>query len=153
MLARLSNVDVTWNYVDSAIWSAAEPSMGVISACLPSLRPLVSLLLCGTVKALGVSKADNLKSISSSSSRGIWASRSQNDERDAPFLRLEEGASNQKQPGRWGHDVSAAGPKERRAAGDEISLEEINVPDGTIKVKDEVVVTSSGWIDYKDKVY
>lgn len=37
VLSRLASVDVTWNYVNSAIWSAAEPSMGVISACTPSL--------------------------------------------------------------------------------------------------------------------
>ena len=124
--------------------------MGVIAACLPSLRPLVSLLLRGTVKALGSSKIDNIKSTSSSSSQGLWTSRTRDDERDAPFVRLEENAR-QKQSERY--HVSAAGPKERRAAGDDISLEEINVPDGIIRVKDEVTVTSSDWIDYKDKVY
>ena len=130
--------------------------MGVISACLPSLRPLISLFLRGTVKAMGASKLGKggLATTSSGSSRIMWPSRGHaDDERDGPFLRLEEGASGQKQQGRWGHDVSAAGPKERRAAGDEISLEEINVPDGAIKVKDEVVVTSSDWIEYKDKLY
>ena len=124
--------------------------MGVISACLPSLRPLVSLLLRGTVKALGSTKTDNIKSLSSSSSQGVWSSRMRDDEQDAPFVRLEEG-TRPKRPGRY--DVSAAGPKARRAAGDDISLEEINVPDGMIRVKDEVTVTSSDWIDYKDKVY
>lgn len=32
VLSRLENDDVTWNFVNSAIWSAAEPCMGVISA-------------------------------------------------------------------------------------------------------------------------
>lgn len=127
--------------------------MGVISACLPSLRPLVSVIVRGTVKPLGLSKSDKMKSVSSNSSRSIWASRGEYDERDGPFLRLEEGASNGKQSSRWGHNVTAAGPADRRAAGDEISLEEINVPLGTIKVKDEVLVTSSDWIDYQDKIY
>ncbi|MDI1490806.1 MAG: hypothetical protein OHK93_002010 [Ramalina farinacea] len=47
VLSRLSDADVTWNYVDSAIWSAAEPCMGVISACIPSLHPLVKRALGG----------------------------------------------------------------------------------------------------------
>ena len=77
-------------------------------------------------------------------------SKARDDERDAPLVGLEENAR-QKQAGRY--VVSAAGPKDRRVAGDEISLEEINVPDGMIRVKDEVTVTSSDWIDYKDKVF
>ncbi|KAI4133647.1 MAG: hypothetical protein LQ341_006147 [Variospora aurantia] len=33
VLSRLHHADVTWNFVNSAIWSAAEPCMGVVSAC------------------------------------------------------------------------------------------------------------------------
>ena len=150
VLGRLTNADLTWNYTDSGIWSAAEPAMGVISACLPSLRPLISVVCRGTSSALGSSMADNVKSMSSGSSQGIRSSRIRDDERDAPFVRFE-GHQPPGQPGRY--DVSAAGPTERRAAGDEMSLEEINVPDGMIRVKDEVTVTSSNWIDYKDNVY
>lgn len=40
-----------------------------------------------------------------------------------------------------------------RGREDEISLEEMNVPAGGIRVKDEVVVTSSDWLEYKDKVF
>ena len=47
---------------------------------------------------------------------------------------------------RWGHNAMAAGPKERRAAGNEISLEETKVPQRTIKFKEAVLVTSSDWI-------
>ena len=38
-------------------------------------------------------------------------------------------------------------------AGSDISLAEMNVPAGGIRVKDEVVVTSSDWIPYKHEVY
>ncbi|MDI1491392.1 MAG: rRNA-binding ribosome biosynthesis protein rpf2 [Ramalina farinacea] len=37
--------DPTWALVPVAIWSAAEPAMGVIAACLPSLRPLFAVAL------------------------------------------------------------------------------------------------------------
>ena len=35
---------------------------------------------------------------------------------------------------------------------DNIGLEEMDVPDGGIKVKNEVVVTTHAWL-YKDKVF
>ncbi|KAF6231454.1 hypothetical protein HO173_010415 [Letharia columbiana] len=39
-LSQLGRLDITWNYVAPATWTAAEPAVAVISACLPSLRPL-----------------------------------------------------------------------------------------------------------------
>lgn len=35
------NEDTTWNFGRGFIWSSIEPSLGIISACLPTLRPLV----------------------------------------------------------------------------------------------------------------
>ena len=35
------------SFVHPALWTAAEPSIGVVSACLPSLRPLLTKLLWG----------------------------------------------------------------------------------------------------------
>lgn len=143
------------DYVDSAIWSAAEPCMGVISACIPSLRPLVSLVFRGTVRGHDVTKATKSAqaTTSSGSSRMMWPSRTRDEEREGQFTRLEDGINEGKRP-QWGHDVSVHGGKKAgRGAEDEISLEEMNVPDGAIKVKDEIVVTSSNWLDYKDKVY
>lgn len=35
------------SYVYPALWTAAEPSIGVFSACLPSLRPLFTKLIWG----------------------------------------------------------------------------------------------------------
>lgn len=54
----------------------------------------------------------------------------------------------------WGHETLVRGGKVGgRGVEDEISLEEMNVPAGGIRVKDEVVVTSSDWLEYKDKVF
>lgn len=154
VLSRLGKFDVTWNYVNSAIWSAAEPCMGVISACLPSLRPGLSVLLRGSTKGLGVKKIGkgSAPDISRGSSKN-WRSEMRNDDRERNFQRLDEPIESNKQ--RWGHEIAVRGgrPIGGRETGNEISLEETNVPAGGIRVKMEVVVTSSDWLDYKDKVF
>ncbi|PTU22027.1 hypothetical protein P175DRAFT_0477858 [Aspergillus ochraceoroseus IBT 24754] len=35
------SVDITWVIGDAMIWSNVEPCIGIVSACLPTLRPLV----------------------------------------------------------------------------------------------------------------
>lgn len=49
VLSRLQKADVAWNLVDSAIWFAADPCMGVISSCESEVLTLQVLL---TVRAL-----------------------------------------------------------------------------------------------------
>lgn len=34
-------MDISWNFGRGFIWSSIEPSLGIISACLPTLRPLI----------------------------------------------------------------------------------------------------------------
>lgn len=46
-LENFNQADITWSFVHPALWTAAEPSIGVVSACLPSLRPLFTKLLWG----------------------------------------------------------------------------------------------------------
>lgn len=77
----------------------------------------------------------------------VWRSRN-DDEREGPFTRLEDEGR-----GQWGREIEVRGGKVRRGRVDEISLEEMDVPVGGIRVKDEVVITSSDWIEYKDKVF
>ncbi|KAL2807800.1 hypothetical protein BJX63DRAFT_425109 [Aspergillus granulosus] len=36
-----SSVDITWVIGDAMIWSNVEPCIGIVSACLPTLRPLL----------------------------------------------------------------------------------------------------------------
>ena len=148
---------VTGNYVNSAIWSAAEPSMGVVSACIPSLRPLVSLIARGTTRGIGVikpAKSSN-QDTSTGASRIVWRSPrlGNGDEHEGQFEHLEDAteAGNRLQ---WGHETNVSGGKVvGRGTEDEVSLEEMNVPVGGIKIKDEVVVTSSDWWEYKDNVF
>ncbi|KAI4268121.1 MAG: hypothetical protein L6R38_007957 [Xanthoria sp. 2 TBL-2021] len=149
VLSRLENEDVTWNYVNSAIWSAAEPCMGVISACLPSLRPLVALMTRGTHRAPKIGGKSAQATTSSGSSRVVW--RRKDTDHGKHFSRLEDSVAEQ---ARWGHDVTVKGGRETdHGSSENISLQEINVPPGQIKVKEEIVVTSTDWLDYKDRVY
>ncbi|KAL4864945.1 hypothetical protein BDV12DRAFT_200663 [Aspergillus spectabilis] len=36
-----SSVDITWVIGDAMIWSNVEPCIGIVSACLPTLRPFL----------------------------------------------------------------------------------------------------------------
>lgn len=79
------------------------------------------------------------------------------DGREGYFERLEDPVDGDGGGGgrpQWGHETLVRGGKVGgRGVEDEISLEEMNVPAGGIRVKDEVVVTSSDWLEYKDKVF
>lgn len=49
ILSSLQEDDLTWNYADVAVWTAAELSVTIISTSLPSLRPLFTQLAsCNT---------------------------------------------------------------------------------------------------------
>ncbi|KAL8673436.1 MAG: hypothetical protein Q9168_002140 [Polycauliona sp. 1 TL-2023] len=151
VLSRLESEDLTWNFVNSAIWSAAEPCMGVISACLPSLRPLVALMTRGTHRAPKMRGGKSAQANSSSnSSRIVW--RRRDSDHGKHFSRLEDPIAEQT---RWGRDVTVKGGRSTDQGGssENISLQEINVPAGQIKVKEEIVVTSTDWLEYKDRVY
>ncbi|KAI4257730.1 MAG: hypothetical protein L6R42_005484 [Xanthoria sp. 1 TBL-2021] len=132
VLSRLEIEDVTWNYVNSAIWSAAEPCMGVISACLPSLRPLVALMTRGTHRAPKNGGKSAQATTSSGSSRMVW--RRKDSDRAKHFSRLEDSVAEQ---ARWGRDVTVKGGRDTdQGSSENISLQEINVPPGQIKVKE-----------------
>ena len=151
VLGRLENVDVTWNYVNAAIWSAAEPAMGVIAACIPAMRPLFALIWRGSHHGPTMTSKGAQPTTSSTSSRTTWPAIGSKDgsETAGGFTRLEEPAGRG-----WGHNTNIhGGQREGRGSnGDNISLEELNVPHGGIKVKNEVVITTQAW-EYKDKLF
>lgn len=175
VLSRNTQFDVTWNYVNVSIWSAAEPSMSVIAACMPSLRPLISCLIRGTTRA-----SDTLRSKSAHNASGSNTMFSKRDkqgdevdlvpgggkngfarlgieERASNILRWDGGAKSR----RWRHDVEVKGGREKRTTGfpglgtrareEDMSMEDI-VPQGGIQVKSEVLVTVSDW-EWKDWIF
>lgn len=107
-LDRVADID-KGNYVNASIWSVTEPCMGVISACIPSLRPLVSMLIGGTTRGLGHSNfvKKSTQDSSSSSSRVAWRRRAE-DDKDGRFQRLADDGHRAQQ---WGHDVEVRGGK------------------------------------------
>ncbi|MCJ1474658.1 hypothetical protein MMC13_003318 [Lambiella insularis] len=40
ILNSLEEVDITWEFVNAALWTSVEPAIGVCSACLPIMRSL-----------------------------------------------------------------------------------------------------------------
>ena len=129
--------------------------MGVVSACIPSLRPLVFMVIRGTTRGLGVTglgSARDILTTSSGSSRTAWKGRADVNS-NGLFTRLDDPRDTSKT--QLGHDVEVQGGHGGGGRGreDEISLEIMDPPAEGIRVKDEVVVTSSDWIDYKDEVY
>ncbi|KAI4289525.1 MAG: hypothetical protein L6R35_001206 [Caloplaca aegaea] len=160
VLSRLHQADVTWNFVNSAIWSAAEPCMGVVSACIPSLRPLVALITRGTHKVR--SQSSDRTSNSGAYSKAVWGRESGGESGDdsgdgVHFQRLTNPLANKHHASRWGRNVSVRGGKDMErgglGGGDEVSLQEMNVPEGQIKIKEEITITSSDWLEYDDRVY
>ena len=129
--------------------------MGVIAACIPSLRPMVALLWRGTHRgpSLPSGKSSAQATGSSGSSRRIWPSHGQAEEQPAGgFTRLEDPRATHD---RWGNEAGARGGKSGGGtASDDISLEEVNAgnPSTRIRVKREVTITSEPW-DYKDRLY
>lgn len=57
LLLQLTQVDMTRNYADAAVWSAVEPNVAVISACLPMLQLVLKLVggSLGSMSSLGKS--------------------------------------------------------------------------------------------------
>ncbi|KAL8685307.1 MAG: hypothetical protein Q9218_007847 [Villophora microphyllina] len=138
VLSRLEDKDVTWNYINTGIWSALEPSMAVICACIPSLRPLFSLAIRGFPSVSAYSKDKLL----SAPRRRTWPG-SITKVSDGKFSQIDE---QQEDTSPFGHGVSVHG-------GDaEAGLEEIEMPENGIKVKTEVTVTTIG-LEYQDRLY
>ena len=50
-IAHISFVDQTWSDIDGFIWSLVELCLGIVSACLPTLRPLFLHVLYGRYPA------------------------------------------------------------------------------------------------------
>ncbi|KAL8644091.1 MAG: hypothetical protein Q9210_007429, partial [Variospora velana] len=154
VLSRLHQADLTWNFVDSAIWSAAEPCMGVVSACIPSLRPLAALITRGTHKVR--SQSSDRTTSSDAYSKAVWRRESEDDNGDGGHIqRLTNPLANKHHAARWARNVSVRGGKDVEhgglGGGDEVSLQEMNVPDGQIKIKEEIMITSSDWLEYDDR--
>ncbi|KAL8934567.1 MAG: hypothetical protein Q9216_005842 [Gyalolechia sp. 2 TL-2023] len=137
VLGRIESEDLTWNYINAGIWSALEPSMAVVCACIPSLRPLYSLTVHGLHRLSSVSKSK----ISSTTGRRTWPG-SRNKISNGIFSQLDEQPDDVKP---LGHDVSVRGD----VGGDPESIE---LPPHGIYVKTEIKV-STDRLEYQDRLF
>lgn len=118
------------NYVNAGIWTTTEPTMGVVSACLPSLRPLLKRLISNTYHdptSNGTGSKGAQDYGSRISSRYMWSRNKDEDSDLRNFTRLEETGVESSTP--WGHNVHVhGGEKQREIPDDQNSLEEMQTP-------------------------
>ncbi|TLD14713.1 hypothetical protein PspLS_11081 [Pyricularia sp. CBS 133598] len=48
----VTDADMTWNIVDSIIWSHVEGNIAIFCCCLPTLKPILDIFTAGTTKAV-----------------------------------------------------------------------------------------------------
>lgn len=86
--AGLKNIHIG-NYVTPSIWTAAESSITVVSACLPSLRPLFARVLWEGFSRPEVKPQPSQRSLAAS-----WRSATLKDSYDGSFNRLPDWSNN-----------------------------------------------------------
>lgn len=143
VLSRLTVHDITWNFVNAAVWTETESSLSVVSACIPSLRPLVALIIRGNHQWPSIDSASTAVP-----SKTVWRT-SKTDDTDGNFIRLEESLPDSERA--WGHKVSVHGGRASRENNE--TIEEVETPPEGIKVKTEIILISTDRLDYDDRLY
>ena len=117
--------------------------MAIICACIPSLRPLVSVFGQGFVNAPLVRNA--LHSSVGASSRRMWESGKSRPS-DGTFSQLDE--PDDLRP--LGHDVSVRGGRVNET---QPEIETMEMPEQGIKVQTEVILSTSDRLHYNDRLF
>ncbi|KAI4204796.1 MAG: hypothetical protein LQ350_000862 [Teloschistes chrysophthalmus] len=158
VLSRVDQSDITWNYVPAAVWSSAEPSVAVVSACLPSLRPLFVRIVWGGSHRPGPKPIQS--TTHRSRSMPSWRHNDSKNGNEGSFNRLQEmssGDGGPRSPWRTNSVTVFGGKGKGGGDGDEeIELtggEEGEVPLGRIRAKTEVVLTISERVDWRDDLF
>ncbi|KAK4694299.1 hypothetical protein P7C71_g3261, partial [Lecanoromycetidae sp. Uapishka_2] len=144
-ISQFRSPDVTYYYVDAIIWTAAEPSIAVVSACIPSLRPLFVRLIWGGAyrpRPLEAPAADQNYS---------WRSGSKVPH-DRSFNRLQDGSGDESGKGApWRTNVSVHGGRVERNSDEafELGSQEGETPINRIRAKTTVVLTISERVDWQ----
>ena len=149
------------NLVGLSIWTAVEPCMGVVGACIPSLRPLFALLI-------GKPFAARSKKGNSSALSTTFFSKNRNEEEDlTPISPLHEQEPSPAHSARgqnpWrSHDATVSGGNTKNARkdssarriGQTLDYEELEEPPPSgIRVKTEVILSRSDRLDYNDRLF
>ncbi|KAL8851461.1 MAG: hypothetical protein Q9221_003640 [Calogaya cf. arnoldii] len=132
------------SFINTGIWSALEPSMAVVYASIPSLRPLYGVAV-GAYRNVVTSASRTAKRSSTNGrrSRLPWPnSRSQHSE--GMFSQLEEQGDDAKA---FGHGISIRGGRDGEH-GEAMELP----PMSGIHVKSEVLISTEK-LEYKDRLF
>ncbi|KAL8831105.1 MAG: hypothetical protein Q9191_001054 [Dirinaria sp. TL-2023a] len=146
VLSRLEQTDVTWNYINAGIWSALEPNMAVVCACIPSLRPLITIVTRGVFNHPLVKST--MKSGSSTLSKRGWGSLNGRTTDGLPsrFSHLDE--QDDLRP--LGHGVFVRGGRLNDGSPD---MEDVEIPQHGINVRTEITLETSDRLIYNDRLY
>ncbi|KAL9068514.1 MAG: hypothetical protein Q9161_006163 [Pseudevernia consocians] len=157
VISQFHGTDFTYAYVSGSLWTAAEPSIAVVSACIPSLRPLfVRVVWGGTHRPKPA-----LPEIYPTSS---WRSGTKSHP-DRSFNRLQDNSLPNIHSGNgsvWNHKTDVYGGRRgnRRGEVDEEGIElggndEVGSPTPTnrIRAKTTVVLTISERVDWQDDLF
>lgn len=124
-IQNLNEADFTYSVSLIGIWSFLEPSLGIVSACLPVMQPVLSKISTASV----ISWTKNLGSKNATSKAQFWGnggsgSTERIDSRPKKFQRLEDASINltNLDHGTYTNKVGAA---DNRASKD--SLDKINI--------------------------
>ncbi|KAF6225969.1 hypothetical protein HO173_012636 [Letharia columbiana] len=153
VIARYHGDDVTYDFVPTCIWTAAEPSIAVVSACLPSLRPLFVRVVWGRAQRPIVEQDDYFGP--SNHITPTWRSGSK--AHDRCFNRLPD--SGKVTLGSWTNNVAVYGGKGVQETEEEIlelgspREDEMETPMNRIRAKTTVVLTISERVDWQDDLF
>ena len=117
--------------------------MAVVCACIPSLRPLVTIVTQGVFNHPLVKST--LNSRSGTSSKRMWGS-SKGKSSDGTFSQFDE--PEDLRP--LGHDISVRGGRLNRDQQDE---EVGELPRHGINIRTEITLSTSDRLDYNDRLY
>ena len=140
------------DFVPTSIWTAAEPSIAVVSACLPSLRPLFVRII-----RVSASKSPRAQDDYFSSSNNLgWTWRSRGKSRDRTFNRLPDSGKGVTRS--LSNQVAISGGREAIGTEEEILElgnrdEGVETPKNRIRAKTTVVLTTSERLDWKDDLF
>ncbi|KAL9118101.1 MAG: hypothetical protein Q9187_005355 [Circinaria calcarea] len=72
---QLKHIDPTWNFFPGVLWNLVEPNIAVVSACLPTMRPILRSVIGSSPQPSVPGKSSTA---SSAVLRGRWRGRGEN---------------------------------------------------------------------------
>ena len=85
-VGQISLTDPSWSDALGAMWTVVELSLGVVSACLPTLRPLVVRTFKSRTSTYGISRGSRLENLNGTMMLHPIATRAKGIAHDSRFV-------------------------------------------------------------------